>query len=794
MIRIGIALYFLMFCNFVSGQQTISGKVIDLETRQPLAFANIVFGKSTSEQVISDINGNFSFNTHAENVVLKCSYVGYRSLSIAAVNDKSKITIELRPQADELLEVVINPNENPANRIIRKTIANRKINNPENLKSFRYRCYNKVVFDFLRRGADEATPAFIAALKNSHILLMESTTERKYLKPNLSEEVVTATKVSGFQNPTFASLATDLQPFSFYQDYIKLFDIHYLNPISEGSLKKYKFRLEDEIYKENDTIFIVSYEPKAAKNFDGLKGVLYINSNKYAIQNVIATPFEKAKVDIKIQQQYQFVDNAWFPEQLNYMMTVKDYPAPDVGLYAEGKSYVSSVEINRPISKKDFAPESVRLAEDATEKDSVFWNQQRYEKLTRRDLQTYKTIDSIGKVEHFDRYLTFAEKVLQGKIPLKYVDLDLSKTFVYNKFEGYRGGLGFLTNDAISKNITVGGFFGYGFKDRQWKYGYEANYRISRKNEFTVGIKHQDNLREIGNSGIRNFTNSIYDFRSILAYRFDRIRQNELNVSFRNFRYAQWKILLQQENIIPKYDYEFEDGSRIFTNYKNTTASVYLRYAYGEKRISSFGNTFIGGTDFPIVSFFYSHGFKNLFDGDFNFDKIEVAADQAFFTKNFGGTVYRIEGGIATKSIPAGLLFTGEGSYDKDFPFVIKNTFQTMEPYEFLSDRYANLFLSHDFGTLLFKAGRFQPNIIVANNFGWGDLQQPEQHDYLSFMRKNKVYCETGLKLDNLIKFNYMNLGYFGLGSAVFYRYGQYAKPGLKDNLAIKMTLNFSIK
>src|SRR5690606_1962654 len=160
-----------------------------------------------------------------------------------------------------------------------------------------------------------------ALLKDSPLFIMESVSERKFIAPDISEEIVIGTKVSGFQNPSFASLATDLQPFSFYKDNIKLFDIQYLNPISKGSLKKYRFKIEDTLFQNKDTVYIISFQPQKNKNFEGLKGSLYISTNKYAVQNVIATPFEKGKIDIKIQQQYTFVDNKyWFPEQLNYAL------------------------------------------------------------------------------------------------------------------------------------------------------------------------------------------------------------------------------------------------------------------------------------------------------------------------------------------------------------------------------------------------------------------------------------------------------------------------------------------
>src|SRR5699024_9961245 len=108
-------------------------------------------------------------------------------------------------------------------------------------------------------------------------------------------------------------------PFSFYGNLVELYDIDYLNPISNGSLNKYEFQLKDTLFNRQDSVFVVAFQPLPNKNFQGLQGTLYINSNRYAVQNVIASPAEKGKVNITIQQHYKFVDNEhWFPEQLNY--------------------------------------------------------------------------------------------------------------------------------------------------------------------------------------------------------------------------------------------------------------------------------------------------------------------------------------------------------------------------------------------------------------------------------------------------------------------------------------------
>ena len=145
---------------------------------------------------------------------------------------------------------------------------------------------------------------------------------------------------------------------------------------------------------------------------------------------------------------------------------------------------------------------------------------------------------------------------------------------------------------------------------------------------------------------------------------------------------------------------------------------------------------------------------------------------------NIGETSIRVDAGFIDKDLPYGLLFTGEGAYDKTAWVPVKNYFQTSRPYEFLSDRYINLFFSHNFSSLLFKTKKFQPHIIVHQNIGWGTLSHPENHQLIGFKIKEKGFFESGLQVDNILKFNYFNIVYLGLGAAVYYRYGHYSLSG----------------
>ncbi len=395
---------------------------------------------------------------------------------------------------------------------------------------------------------------------------------------------------------------------------------------------------------------------------------------------------------------------------------------------------------------------------------------------------------------NFDIYLTYFEKILQKKWPLKYIDIDLSKTLLYNKYEGLRIGSGFYTNEAVSKKITLGGFMGYGVKDEQLKYGGEFVVHISKKNEFDLGVSYQNDLMETGGYGKGLNRKLFFDYRKFIGYQYDHIKQLGLSAHFRCFDYFLWDIRLNQTETDPKYIYEFKDGGKSYTRYKNGSLELNLRFAYKEKFINSFNQNISTGTKYPILYLSYTRGVKNLLGGNFDYNKTELALEHSFYVKSLGNTSYRLEGGYIDKTLPYGLLFTGEGSYDKGVPFIMENTFQTMAPYEFLSNRYVNLFWSHNFGGLLFKQQKFQPILSWHNNMGWGALSHVESHQFIEFKTKNKLFLETGLQLDNLIKLNYMNLADIGFGAGCYYRYGYYTNQEFKDNVAFKFTLNFSIK
>jgi len=780
--------WLLFSFNPINAQNKQNGIVVNEETNEPLAFVNITFNNNPNKGVISDIDGRFSYTTDEKITSIQLSYIGFEKKDLK-LEGKTFLEISLKPSTDELETVMIST-ENPALAIIRKVIDNKNLNDPNKIPQFTHKSYNKTIFDIIPSDK-KVDSAFNSVFKGGHMFVMESVTEKKFIAPRLTQETIIGNKVSGFKNPLFASLATDIQPFTFYDETIELLDIHFLNPISDGALNKYDYRLKETLFTNGNTIYLITFQPKEGKNFEGLKGVLYINKNKYALQNVIASPAEEMQIGLKIQQQYQLLENnTWFPEQLNYEMRVTSAGKYGQTILVNGKSYIDQVNLNPELTPKDFSVLAVKLEEEATKKDSIFWQNYRVEQLSEKDQITYKVMDSLGEKYKFDKALTYFSKLPEGKLAFGKIDLDLTKTFIYNKHEGNRLGTGLYTNDSLIKNLSVGGYFGYGLQDYEWKYGLDATYTFSYENEFYLKAGYRDDIKEIGSYGLQNSTKLFNGLRDYIIEKVDHIQQYEIATGFRTWKYLKVKLELNHAKITPLKNYTFETPNYNFTPFHNSTAGIELRYAYNEKLIQSFNRNLSMGTNFPVFTFKFTKGLERILDGDWDYEKYEARIEQSIFLKNFGETTYRIQGGYIDQTLPIGLLFTGEGSYDKDLPYVMENTFQTMRPYEFLSDTYLDFFFHHNFGSLLLKEGKFNPEIIVHHNLGWGKLNN--NANLFNFNSKEHLFLEAGLELGKIFQLNYLDVAYFNFGAGGFYRYGAYNLGNFEDDFAFKLNLGFS--
>jgi hypothetical protein len=801
-------LFFILIFQAVSQTALIKGRVIDAETNDALAFVTIQINDGP-EGCISDIDGKFIVRSSVPVYKLNLSYIGYIPQEVVLKNIEIEVVIRMQKTAYELSEVIIKPGLNPAHRIIREVIANRYINDHEHLPSFSYTSYEKMTFgpesDSLPHIDSLSTDSSYYKAKEffdkQHLFIMESVSKRNFRFPSDNYNKVVASRVSGFSDPLFVFLISQLQSTTFYKEVIKIVDKDYINPISTGSFNKYYFELQDTIVESYpyDTTFIISYRPLLNTNFDGLKGTLSISTNGFAIRNVIAKPARDEGIfSIKIQQLYDFVDSThWFPSQLNTDLIIKNasvsIDSVPIKIMGSGKSYLSDINLNPELRRDQFGAIEIDILPDAYAQPDDIWNKYRIDTLSERDRMTYQVIDSLGKANNLDKLTRKLDALMNGKVTLGYLDLYLDYLFKVNHHEGLRLGMKIGTSDKVSTWFKVGGYAAYGFKDKAWKYGADGKLVFDRLRDFNLTAGFYDDVDEAGADTkfgqARNLLNP-ERFRDIMVERMDHTRCAEAKISSRLLKYLTLGAGLSVYNRTPLYTYSYvlsssENIDVTSSDFSFTEVSLTMRYAYGEKFIRNTRSSISLGTDAPIIQFSAVHGFDNFLQGQYSYNRFDLKISKSFFIKYLGTSSFTVLAGLIDKDIPYVNLYNANASY-RPFTFYSPGSFATMRMDEFTADRYASIFLSHNFGKLLFRSKYFKPEPELVTNLGIGSLNHPENHIKEGIKSFEKGYFESGVVINKMVR-----LGITDVGFAWFYRYGAYALPSAKENMAWKIAFQF---
>jgi hypothetical protein len=806
----------LVAFSFANGQ-TLRGKIVDAFNGQSLPFVSILI-KNSQTGTLTDIDGKFEINIPAGDgtPALVISYLGYEPKTILPneIKEIEKILIKLKSTGIQLNAITVIAGENPAHRIIKTATKNRDKNNPEKMHSFTYNSYNKffVTADMSANidsvSAEDTTLSGIAKFfKKQHLFLIESITARRFLHPNNNKETVMASRVSGFKNSPFALMATQMQSFSFYDDFISVVDEKYLNPLSEGSTRKYFFLLEDTLYQRSDTVFVISFRPKKNKNFNALKGVLYINTNGYAIQNVIAEPDrpDNYTLSIKVQQKYEFMEGKqWFPVQLNTdwvwknaTVSSKKDPTKKANMKAVSRSYIKDIVLNPELKKRQFNEVEVEVDKNADRQDETFWNKYRVDTLDKREKRTYLKIDSIGKAQNLDKKVLFLEALFNNKLPMGMFDLNLDKMVRANDYEFIRLGAGIHTNQKFSKVFTLGGYAGYGFGDKAWKYGGDFSLMLWRKKELGFNALYEKDLVESG--GTRFFEN-VRTLNSSELYRdayvsvFDKITKYQTSFSFRALKYFRANVYVnhQQRFGDTQFGVAATDGTTILKDTFNfNEAGIQLKFLYKEKFLQTLRSKISFGSDYPVLFVNIAKGFNQTYfnlPGEFDYWKADIKLD---LTKNFKtiGTIrIQLAAGKVFGDLPYTMLYNNKGSLWGKFNISSSNTFETMALNEFVSSQYAAVFINHNTGRFLKLRKKFNPEFELVHNMTVASLEHTRSLYNIPVNSLEKGYFESGFRILNLFK-----NGISSFGAGVFYRYGPYQKQNAIDNLAVKLVYGIKI-
>jgi hypothetical protein len=780
-------------------QKEIEITVLDQQTKEPISFVKI--GNQSIKPILTDIDGKATLKIE-ESLRYHFSFYDYKDTSILGSELLKKNPVLLTPDSQMLDEVIITPGENPAHRIIQNAMDRRKDNDPLRNNSFKYKSFSKFYLTGeLKEGvvrdtiSDTSELEMFELLDQQYLFLTETASNRIFSPPSYDKEEVTSYKVSGLNIPLLATLASQLQSFSFYDNIFTIGGSDYINPIAPGGIRRYLFVLEDTLFHGQDTTYTISFRPRKGKNFDGLKGYLFIHTNGWALERVIASPYgENALGELKIIQEYKFTnDKKWFPYELS---TEINFVALQLGNYSNtigrGSLYIKDVEFDVPV-KKGFNPIQLEVAVGAAN-DTVGLEEARGNRSTDKELQTYKVIDSLGEEANFEKIAELLNILSTGKIPIGKISIPLRRLTDFNQQEGFRLGLGLETNQRFSRVFGVGGYFAYGFRDKSWKWGGDLSVTFHQKRQIALELTYRDDLFERG--GV-DFQKDNFDltgqslYRNFFINRLD--RERFAGVTFSGLVTPNFKVQMvgnyRRIHFTDDYAYSplFQGINSTSDQFDVAETGVIVTWNIREK-IMMLGDRRVSlGTKFPRLTFKAMKGWDDIFEGEYEYYRLNFNIDQSFTIRGFGRINLQSSNGMTIGNVPLAMQQIQYGT-GENWNLVVPNTFETMQAGEFFSDMQSSLFFRLKFLPLKNKTGWTEPQFVIHSAAGIGTMSNRGDHLNYGFKVPEKGYYESGLIIENLLK-----SGLVGMGIGVYHRYGPYAHPEMKDNFVYKLSLTYNL-
>ena len=192
------------------------------------------------------------------------------------------------------------------------------------------------------------------------------------------------------------------------------------------------------------------------------------------------------------------------------------------------------------------------------------------------------------------------------------------------------------------------------------------------------------------------------------------------------------------------------------------------------------------GSKYPIVWLNFTYGIKGFFNGDYNYNRIDLKINYSHHFKYLGESKLVINAGLIYGQIPISNLYSGVGSFSR-FTIYAPASFGTMSANEFYSDRYISFFFSHNFKNLLTDFGKFKPEPVFITNIVFGAMNNIGNHHNINLKTLENGYYESGIVIRKLL-----NLQIYDIGVGVLYRYGPYGFDTPSKNFAYKISLYYS--
>lgn len=727
-----------LFVKIAFAQTKVSGVVVD-SSNEPIPFANLVFKGSTTG-VVSSEDGKFYIESPENHSSLLVSFVGFPTQEVKLVkqvNYDFKIVLK---EGNGLKEVKIysgktSKKNNPALDILRKIWERRRKNGLKMFKQYQYEKYEKVEFDmntidsaFMKSKIFKGMEFVFKNIDTSKV------TGKTYLPIFINEslsdvygdnqtkktkEILKANKNSGLgSGDGVNSFIKDLyNDFDIYDNYLYFFDKSFTSPLSRTGIDVYNYVLTDTAVIDNKLCYNIVFYPRR-KNELTFKGDFWVNDSTFAIKKINMAITKSANInwvkDIYLEQEFEVLNDTVFLPTRDYMMSDFAFRKKEEskGVYGKRTTLYKNFKFDIKQTDKFFREDLNYIENTVFNKSDEYWEENRFEKLNKDEKKIYTMIDTLQTVKRFKNMYNLVSILGSGYIRVgKFEYGPIFSTVGYNEVEGWRLRAGGRTYFGPNDLWRIQGYTAYGFEDNKFKFGISGKWMVDKKNRIILSGGNRRDVEQIGAS--LTSTNDVLGrsyassglFTSGANGKLTNINLTTLAAEIEPFKNLTFQLgfsyrTLESASETFKLDY-FIDNT--FTSTKSNVTQSELNFqveftpnkktmGYGVERrdiASPYSRVFVN----------YSQGFKGFINSDFEYQKVQLYYKQPLIIGAIGRSNFILELGKTFGTIPLGLLSVVPGNQTY---FIIENTFNNLNFYEFVADTYTTVQWNHNFQGKLF--------------------------------------------------------------------------------------------
>lgn len=799
-IRILLVVLFSVTGTLLFAQQKLSGHIVD-EHGIAIPSAKVFVKNSAELRTIADANGYYEMWLFQGEYYMVIAAMGYEDKEAYVLIDDLAVEInhQLNPVAFQDLEdiSVSAKKSNPGREIMLEVVKRREVMSPWN--------YPHEVEGYIRatekidqkeskkdkkeeekknkQNNEEIDPdgledPFAEKRKEddrfaNSMNLVEVQFDRYYGGANKVKEVRNAFEQRGNKENNLYYTTTVKSNFDFFSNLLHLDDLHQTpvsSPISGPGILSYKYRLEAQYEENGYKIHKIKILPRNISTTT-LEGYIYVIDSIFLVQKLELT---MNKGNLLVYD--HFTIRQEFENQGDTLCVLKRQEL-DYGVkYTNESSTCSTIadfsnyKFNAVFEPKFFGNELAVTEQEAYDRDSSYWNNQRKTQLTEEELRYITVKDSIEVFHNKKEYLDSIDRDFNRVTALKVLWWGVDHRNRAKKVQWTINSFAATLRPIYIAGPRIAPGFSY-FK--KW----EDETSLDSYTEVSIGVLNWDPKIDtwwryrydpfhFGRVGV-NFSHSFDVIRSFDAItqiykrdNFIEVTQLELSHSYEilngmyldaNFEMSERRSLegykfLNTDDILPNND------PTKFETYQAFIVNLDLSYTPGQKYMREPRRKVVLGSKWPTFYLSYEKGIPKIFGSDVDHDYLSFAISQSFKIGTLGTSSYYASTGtfLNTRS-----LKDADQKYQRrSDPIWFSNplySFQGLDSSLPTQKIYYQVhFVHHDNGSILNKIP-FMKKTRIGLVVGGGYLYVPEfdwhHYEVLAGLERNIKFSKRRLRI-----------------------------------------------